>query len=198
MIALAHPKKEVKHDTFLKMLPRIIRYASVAFQGLDAEKKEDALAEVVARCFVAYVRLVELGKEDIVYPTVLALYAIRQYRDGRRTGTKANSHDVHARREGVRVEHLGTPRDQRWRESLIDNTRSPVPDQAAFRIDFPEYLRMLCARDRRLALQLARGERTSDVALRFGISKGRVSQLRRELQEEWLRFQGELPARGEH
>ena len=176
------------------MLPAITNYASYAFHSLDPEAREDAVAEVIASSFVAYARLTELGKTDVAYPTVLAHYGIRRYWDGRRVGTKANSSDVYAQcRHGRNREHLGTPREQRWKEQLVDNTRSPVPDQAAFRIDFPAYLRMLCARDRRLTLQLARGERTSDVARQFGISKGRVSQLRRELQEEWLRFQGELP-----
>jgi len=92
MIAFANQiqPNESKHAAFLEMLPRIINYARVAFRGLDPDAKEDSLAEVIANCFVAYSRLVQLGKEDVVYPTVLALYAIRQFRDGRRVGTRAN------------------------------------------------------------------------------------------------------------
>jgi hypothetical protein len=34
MIAFANPPKEVKHDQFLEMMPRIIRYASVVLLSL--------------------------------------------------------------------------------------------------------------------------------------------------------------------
>jgi DNA-binding CsgD family transcriptional regulator len=43
-----------------------------------------------------------------------------------------------------------------------------------------------------LAEKLATGETTSTVARIFGISRGRVSQLRRELYDAWRMFQGEL------
>jgi hypothetical protein len=42
------------------------------------------IQESVANCLVAYVRLVERGKEDLAYPTVLAMFAVKQIRDGRR------------------------------------------------------------------------------------------------------------------
>ena len=77
------------------------------------------------------------------------------------------------------------------RQSLPE---SPVPDQVAFRIDFPAWLATLTERDREAALQLVDGERTRDVAREIGVSKGRVSQIRRELQEGWHRFHGEVGA----
>jgi hypothetical protein len=45
-----------------------------------------------------------------------------------------------------------------------------------------------------MALKLAAGERTGDVAKRFKVSAGRVSQLRGELAESWRAFVGEGPA----
>ena len=41
-----------------------------------------------------------------------------------------------------------------------------------------------------IALLLAVGERTCDVARRFGLSSGRIAQLRRELSETWWQFHG--------
>ena len=196
MIALSNQiqPRDSKHDKFLEMLPRIVRYASGALRGLDPEAREDALAEVVARCFVAWLRLVRLGKEDLVYPTVLALYAIRRFRDGRRVGTKANSQDAYAgHRHGHQVEHIGTPYEQRWKEQLTDDRRTPVPDQAAFRCDFPAWLSTLSDRDRNIALRLGDGERSTDVARKLGVSRGRVSQIRRELCEGWREFCGGSP-----
>ncbi len=40
-------------------------------------------------------------------------------------------------------------------------------------------------------LDLMAGERTLDVANRFGLSAGRVSQKRREFHDDWRRFHGE-------
>jgi hypothetical protein len=42
--------------------------------------------------------------------------------------------------------------------------------------------------------RLARRERTHVVAERFGITSGRVSQLRRRYEWGWLKFQGEQAA----
>jgi hypothetical protein len=39
--------------------------------------------------------------------------------------------------------------------------------------------------------RLLRGERTIDVARVLGVSAARVSQRRRELHDDWLRFHGE-------
>jgi hypothetical protein len=73
---------------------------------------------------------------------------------------------------------------------LVDNRRTPVPDQAAFRIDFPSWLSTLSARDRRIVSDLAAGERTGDVARKFDVSAGRISQMRGQLKESWEAFGG--------
>jgi hypothetical protein len=190
------PKPEW-HSRFLKMLPTIKRYARKSFQDFDPEAREEMIEECVANCYCAYARLVERGKEHVAFATKLANFAVRQIKDGRRVGKKQNVrdvYDIHARVKGTyHLTHIGSPRDQRtgWREQLVDNRRTPVPEQAAFRIDFPCWLRTLSRRDRRSVNQLAAGERTGDVARRFGVSAGRVSQLRRQLKESWEGFIGE-------
>jgi hypothetical protein len=79
-------------------------------------------------------------------------------------------------------------------EALTDNTVTPPPDAAAFRVDFPRWLRSLPRRDRRVAKDLMIGERTVATAHRFHMSPARVSQLRRELCDDWARFHGEVVA----
>jgi DNA-binding NarL/FixJ family response regulator len=69
--------------------------------------------------------------------------------------------------------------------------RTPIPDQVAFRIDFPAWLKTLSRREREIAKALAKGHRTLDVARRFGLSMARISQLRREFFDSWQRFHGE-------
>jgi len=74
------------HAAFLAMVPVISRYARASFREFDPETREDLVHEAVANCVVAYARLVERGKESIAYPTVLAMYAVKQIKDGRRVG----------------------------------------------------------------------------------------------------------------
>src|SRR5262245_169802 len=40
---------------------------------------------------------------------------------------------------------------------------------------------------------MALGERTKDLAARYGTTQGRISQLRREFHDDWRRFTGEAP-----
>jgi hypothetical protein len=63
-----------------------------------------------------------------------------------------------------------------------------VPDQAAFRIDYPRWLGSPSRRDRQVAKALSVGYSTQEVAGRFRISSARISQLRRELHESWECF----------
>ena len=183
---------------FLEMLPAIRTRARIAFRAMGPEAREEAMSEVVARCCVDYCRLAELGKEDRAYPTVLADFAVRQVRSGRRVGTAANRNDVCSpgsqRRNGYGLCYLGTPGDQNsggWHEMLVESKQAGPADTAASRIDFDAWLGSLSARDRGIAATLATGETTSRTAQRFSITPGRVSQLRRELQEAWLAFHGE-------
>ena len=82
-----------------------------------------------------------------------------------------------------------------WQEAVVEDTRTtPVPDIVAFRVDFSDWLKSLRRRDRRIAESLALGNRTGDVAKRFKVSAGRVSQLRRELAESLRAFVGDEPA----
>ena len=58
-------------------------------------------------------------------------------------------------------------------------------------IDYQEWLRRYGARKRKIAKALAIGETTHDVARQFGVSDGRISQMRREFMLDWNKFQGE-------
>ena len=79
------------------------------------------------------------------------------------------------------------------RDALADNTVTPVDEQVAFRLDFPQWLSAYPDRDRRLALDLMAGERTLDMADKYALSAGRISQMRTQFHDSWTRFQ-EAPA----
>lgn len=180
---------------FLAMLPGIRAFAEYAFRRLRPEARDEAIQEVTASAFVAFVRLVDRGHTQLAFASVLARYAVAQYLAGRRTGTRLNSADVMAlgRRRRFTIESLDQfdSRDGVWREAVVEDTRTPVADQASFRVDFSEWLSRLPSRDRRVAESLAASYTTGEVAEQHGISPGRVSQLRRELQEGWERFHGQ-------
>jgi len=56
---------------------------------------------------------------------------------------------------------------------------------------------MIVRRDRSIISALIAGEHPSTVADRFGITRGRVSQLRHRYEQQWRTFQGEMPGNAE-
>jgi hypothetical protein len=202
MIAIAqrtieHPKGAHWHEKFLEMLPGICRYACHAFRFSARAVREERVADVIAVAFVAYRRLVDQGREDLAYPTVLARYGAARVRQGRCVGATASCRDVlstHAQRQhGFQVERLGEhqPSNGGWRQIAVEDRRSSPAEIAALRIDFAAWLASLSRRERQIATKLAIGETTAAVAKLFRLSAARISQLRRELHETWLRFHGE-------
>jgi hypothetical protein len=204
----AHPQAG-----FLTLLPVVERHARVMFRGRPAADREEAIAEAVAAAFVSYVRLRARGRHPARdFPSAMAAYAVLHVQNGRHVGGPSSSVDVLSpatqRKHGFRVESLVSTRTSPARldldvrrqreldafdERLRDNTRTAVPEQAAFRIDFPAFLRGLSFRDRRLARFLALGHSATEAAARFRLSLGRVSQLRHRWRRDWLGSQGEGP-----
>ena len=203
MVCTAIRKNAVKsgwHEQFLAMLPAIVRHAKIAFRHLRAEAREENIQAVVCYACTAVARLAELGKLDLAYATVLARFGVAQVRDGRVTGGHLNCKDISSpycqRLKGVVVERLDKfdEEENAWKEAVVQDTRNaPVPEIVAFRCDFADWLANLSQRDRKIAKFLAVGNRTSDVAQRFAVSAGRVSQLRRELAESWKEFVADMP-----
>ena len=203
MIAIAKVSPETKTRSnwqtgFLAMMPDIVKYARRAFHYLETEARAEAVQEVVVSAMAAYVRLYQREKVDLAYPSVLARFAIAQYRDGRRVSEKMNCRDVlspYAQRlKGIQVESLNhCNRDgESWRETLVEDKHAGPAETAAARIDFTEWFASLSRRDRKIANALSEGSMTNDVAQRFRLSPGRVSQKRREFLESWQTFHGEL------
>ena len=187
------------HAGFIKLLPRIKRYAEAAFRKLPAETREDLVQEAVANAMVAYVRLVERGKTEVAFASVLARYAIAQIREGRRVGNSLNVRDVCSfyaqKKKSIVLESLDRfDRDEgAWIEAIVEDHHTPVVEQAAFRLDFPRWLARFPRRDRQIAELLAAGHGTGEVARRFHVTDGRISQKRREYMHSWQGFHGESP-----
>jgi len=73
----------------------------------------------------------------------------------------------------------------------VADRNAMIPDLAAFRIDFTRWIQLLTDRDRKIINVLSGGDTTKAVAQQFGLSEGRVSQLRRRFEQLWRIFQGE-------
>ena len=186
-----------REERFLEMLPQIRAQARYAFRKELPARRQELIAEVIANCWVAFVRLLERGLEDVIYPTPLVQYAIRQTRDGRKVGGRLNVRDVSSsyaqRRKGFRVARLDryNQRKEEWKEVLVEDKTAGPAEIAISRIDFGTWLKSLPLAKRQVARALALGETTKRTARRFRVTPGRVSQLRRELQNSWESFQGE-------
>ena len=188
--------------TFLaSILPKVVAHGRVSFRHIRCRhQQEELLAEMTGLCWRWHLRLAERGKDATRFPTALATFAARAVRSGRRLAGMDRTKDVLSplaqQRKGFAVGKLpdysaldGSPLD----EALHDNTRTPPDEQCAFRIDFPAWRATHAERDRRLLDDLMLGERTLDVAGKYGLSPGRVSQLRRELHDDWEFFCAEPP-----
>jgi hypothetical protein len=183
----------------MQLIPAMTRYFRFAFRELRYEEHQESVSEALAHAFCAFRRLVELGKQDLAYASPLARFAVAHTRAGRRVGSTRNSLDVfggQGRRESsLKSLQARSSISNVWVESLADDTLTPIPDQVAFRLDFPAWLSNLSRRDRKLATFLAVGNTPAEAAERFGVSRPRISQLRGQLETSWRAFHGELPKR---
>jgi hypothetical protein len=102
------------------------------------------------------------------------------------------SHSTRCGYERLYGEPFGQQTMDAFEERLRDNTVSPVPDQAAFRCDFPVWLSQLGARNRDIAQDMTLDLGTFELAAKHGTTPGRISQLRREFHADWRRFHREI------
>jgi hypothetical protein len=186
----------------LAQLPRFVAHARFAFRRVICpQTRDDRVAETVALAWKHFVTLSARGKRPEQLVTTLALRCTQAVRAGRKLVGNEGGRDVlspvaHVR-HGFAVGRLpGTEANREQpslpaelSEALADNTRSEVPVQAASRVDFPRWRASLRTRDRAVLDALASGGGTEEAARRFGISPGRVSQLRGEFREGWTAFE---------
>ena len=190
------------HETFLTcVMSAVQRHARIQFRRLPPCDREEAIAEAVAAAFVSYVALCSRGKDAAEFPSRMAHFAVLRVMSGRRVGTRLRNCDALADvplRQGKMIRHSLPQRateyvssDADWHEAVLEDRRTCVPDQAAFRVDFPRWLAVQSSRNRRIAKYLAAGNSTTEAARRFRVSPARISQLRQEFHDDWQRFHGE-------
>jgi len=180
------------------ILPRIVLPGRVYFcRAKDPMKKEERLAEMVAMAWMLSFRLMERGWGVRRLPGAAAAFATRAVRSGLRLcGRRKKAKDAPYPPSRQRPCLVVRPppegadtNDGVFDDAPADNTVTPVDEQVAFRLDFPQWLSTYSDRDRRIALDLMVGERTMDVSEKYALSAGRVSQMRTQFHDSWKRFQ---------
>jgi hypothetical protein len=183
---------------FLAVLPAVQNHARIRFRHLRAELRGEAVQAAIATACISYRRLASQGKLHAVRPSSLADFAVRRVCNGRMIGSRQNSLDLHSslaqRKHPIRMHSLTPSEQDSWQAALVECKRVPPAELAAFHIDFELWLEGFAHRDRQIITALAGGERTAAVAGQFGLTAGRVSQLRRRYEHNWLVFQGEAVA----
>ena len=180
-------------QSFVAMLPEIQQKLRLAFCRLDHEAREDAIEEGVVHSLLAYLRLHDQGRAEVATASSLAWYSSRHVKRGRPAGGSMNGKEPLSRYaqlgNGIQIEPPG-----KWIDMLVEDKRAPVPDQVAAKMDVGAWFATLTKRMKEIAKDLAFGCSTSEVAKKHGVTAGRISQMRRMLEESWLMFQGECVA----
>jgi hypothetical protein len=192
MIAINNERNETTwQSAFVAMLPEIEQKLRLAFCRLDPEACEDAIEEGVVHSFLAYVRLVEQGRVEVATPSSLAWYSSRHVKRGRPAGGHMNGKEPMSRYaqigNGIQIER----QPNNWIDAIVQDKRAPVADQVAAKMDVGAWFATLTKRMKQIAKDLAFGCSTSEVARKHGVTAGRISQLRRTLEESWAEFQTE-------
>jgi hypothetical protein len=192
MIAFNNERNETNWQSrFVAMLPEIQQKLHLAFCRLDPEAREDAIAEGVVHTLLAYLRLHEQGRAEVATPSSLAWYSSRQVKRGRPAAGRMNGKEPLSRyaqiSNDIEVERL----PNNWIDAMVEDKRAPVVDQVAAKMDVVAWFVTLPKRMKEIAKDLAFGCSTSEVAKKYGVTPGRISQMRRALEESWAALQGE-------
>ena len=182
---------------FITLLPELEQRLRGAFRDLDPESREESVREAIAHCLFSYARLSEQGRADVARPSSLAFYSSRQVKRGRPAAGRMNGKEPLSRYaqlgKGIHIERLRS----HWIDTLVEDQRASVADQVAAKLDVGAWFATLSGRLKLIARDLAFGFTTSEVARKHGLTAGRISQLRRSLEESWATFQQEAgPAVG--
>ena len=192
-------------DHFLKLLPAVQAHARSKFRNLPDVDREEALAEATAAAFLNFNIAVRHNKANTVTPGTLARFAVLHVKAGRHVGgSQDRRKDVLSRsaqrRNRFRVYSLPDARVHGydcmkdptlpvWKAVLMDDRRTPVPDQVSFRRDWSSFLAKQSDRTRTALAMLGAGFKQNEVAERLNVTAPAICQRIRKARREWQNFQ---------
>jgi len=194
---------------FVEMLTDIQKIASRAFDHLDPEAREEAVANAVALSWANHLHCVAEDKR--VGAPSLAHYAIQGVKSGRSLCGQS-SVDVLAARTRILgratvqslseapVQHPADDGDDEshsgwWNcsEALVDRKVWERPrERVRIKLDYDSFLRWprVTVQECEVFNLLARGHRTSEIAHRLEVSAPRVCQIKNSIGEKLVGFFG--------
>ncbi|WP_020474162.1 sigma-70 family RNA polymerase sigma factor [Zavarzinella formosa] len=183
----APPNIKAIHERFLAVLPKIEEVGHHHFRYWGKEKCAEAVQEMTAQAWKSYLSADLQGKEPDSFICVLAKRCCQHVKAGRRAAGGFMSTDVSDRtnqlRAGFKVaqepEDGLSPMD-----TVVDNRHSSPADCAAFKTDMRTWLERMTPKKRAIVTDMMTGEDTSTLAEKHAVSRGRISQIRRECKEE--------------
>jgi hypothetical protein len=152
--------------------------AKISFRHLPPEAKEESISNAVALAWKFFYNL--FLKKRWEEPGILnscMRFAIRQTREGR------TPQGCPKAKELLGPRWVGPTRLADFDPEEFVSRSTAIPEAVSFRVDVPEFLSTLTDRQRRMSLDLAAGMTTSEAALKYGVSAGRVSQWRRRFKD---------------
>ena len=203
---------EVVNNTFLQMMPTIQTHASVQFRHLPPIEREEAVAETVAGAYCDFRSAIRRGKSDGVTASTLASFGALHVKDHRHVGTgrEKATDPLHPRAQrlggfrvlalpwdDVRLDCLKESNPAVWRLNLLHDRKTPVPDQAAFRLDWARFLSQQTDRTRIAMSLLAAGHKRYEVADQLGCTPSALCQRIAGVRRQWQSLQGESQTAGE-
>ena len=176
---------------YRRMLPQFRYYAKwlVRRKGRWIDF-DDVIQELSGFALEDYTSLVRRGKETFYTP--IAKYAIKRHREGRRfVGT--NTTDILSEQ----TQKLG--RSDTCQLSQFDDEprnwglglyqRQPdIADAVQMHLDYEAWYQRQTPRDQAIIKDLSYGETTGDVAKKYGVSAGLISQYRKRYSDSWHAF----------
>ena len=184
------PSSVVPFEVLLaKMQPHFEYFAGKVLR-LKADNFDDAVQELTAIAFGFYDSLVRRGKETFYTP--IMKFSIQRYREGRlfigssMTDLFANRTRMLKRSDVCSLTMFDVREGSL--HFLIDKYLN-VSRTVQFKIDFFEgWLPQQTERDQQIILDLMMGETTGDVAKKYGVSQGLISQYRKRYEKSWHTF----------
>jgi hypothetical protein len=189
---------------FILYLPVVETHASIQARRLSALEREEFVAEAVAAAFLIYDSALKRGTAKRVTPSTLANYAVLHVKNSRHAGgQKVASRDVLSKRAqglyGFRVScesdfhaySRNSNLDLNSRELRLDDyadSRTPVPDQVAFRMDWSAFLNQNTARTRAAIGLLAAGYSRKEVSEYLGVTPAAITQRMARVEKDWIRY----------
>jgi hypothetical protein len=190
------------HEHFLSVFkPRIEQQAGVSFRRYSRNRElvEELTQEAMGLGWHHYLTMKLKGEKDPEeFVSVFAERVCQGVRNGRKiTGQERAKSISNPRTQAIRgICQQSLPEQDTGTENhdllrAIQDERDSPPDMAAYLIDTKEWLAQLPERKRELAMDMAAGDSTTDLAEKYGMTQGRVSQIRRELVESNRQFHGD-------